>query len=154
MTYLSFQSVLRKTQCTRSARRKTPLDGAIRSGFLVARRTRPCAARHGGVAPVEMLIDASSSVELTGLACVWNIVRSSDLHLPPRPVAKVVTQKAHPPSNVMVQRPNEVEFLSEVLGTIEDLPEGFAERLAKLVADKPEDRAEAIRRLIEEHSGD
>ena len=54
----------------------------------------------------------------------------------------------------MVQRPNELEFLAEVLAEIEDLPEGFAERLAKLVADKPEDRAEAIRRLIEEHSGD
>jgi hypothetical protein len=50
-------------------------------------------------------------------------------------------------------RPNELEFLAQVLGTIEDLPEGLAERLAKLVADKPEDRADAIRRLIEEHSG-
>ena len=81
-------------------------------------------------------------------------MRSSGLHLPPQPVAKVVTQKAFSPSNVMVQRPNELEFLSEVLGKIEGLPEGFAERLAKLIADKPENRAEAIRRLIEEHSGD
>jgi hypothetical protein len=54
----------------------------------------------------------------------------------------------------MVQRPTELEFLSGVLGEIEGLPEGFAERLAELVAAKPENRAEAIRRLIEEHSGD
>jgi hypothetical protein len=93
-------------------------------------------------------------VELTGLAFVWNIVRSSGLHLPPQPVAKLVTRKACPPSELMVQRPNELEFLSEVLGEIEGLPEGFAERLAELVAGKPENRAEAIRRLIEEHSGD
>ena len=54
----------------------------------------------------------------------------------------------------MVQRPNEVEFLSEVLRKIEGLPEGLAERLTKLVADEPDDRAEAIRRLLEEHFGD
>jgi len=62
----------------------------------------------------------------------------------------LVTQKAHPPANAIVQRPNELEFLSEVLGEIEDLPEGFAERLAELVAGKPENRAEAIRKLFEE----
>ena len=54
----------------------------------------------------------------------------------------------------MVERPNELEFLAEVLGRVENLPAGFAERLSQLIADKPEDRAEAIRRLIEEHSGD
>ena len=54
----------------------------------------------------------------------------------------------------MAQRPNELEFLAEVLAKIEDLPEGFADRLTKLVAEKTDDRAEAIRRLIEEHSGD
>ena len=54
----------------------------------------------------------------------------------------------------MVERPNESEFLAEVLSRVENLPEGFAERLATLVADKPDDRAEAIRRLIEEHAGD
>lgn len=54
----------------------------------------------------------------------------------------------------MAQRPSDVEFLSEVLATIEDLPEGLADRLAKLVAERPPDRPEAIRRLIEEHSGD
>ena len=53
----------------------------------------------------------------------------------------------------MVERPNELEFLAEVLGQVEDLPQGFAERLAKLVADRPEDRADAICRLIEEYAG-
>lgn len=53
----------------------------------------------------------------------------------------------------MVERPNESEFLAEVLSQVENLPEGFVERLAKLIADKQEDRADAIRRLIEEHSG-
>jgi hypothetical protein len=53
----------------------------------------------------------------------------------------------------MVPRPNEVEFLSAVLAQVEGLPEGLAERLLKLVAERPEDRAEAIRRLIEEHCG-
>jgi hypothetical protein len=72
-------------------------------------------------------------VELTGSACVWAIV---------------------PPGEaLMVERPNELEFLAEVLGQVENLPEGFAERLAKLVAEKPADRAEAIRRLIEELAG-
>lgn len=52
----------------------------------------------------------------------------------------------------MLQRPNELEFLKQVLGQLEDLPEHLAERLAQLIADKPEDRAEAIRRLIEDHS--
>ena len=54
----------------------------------------------------------------------------------------------------MVERPNELEFLAEVLGQVENLPDGFAERLTTLIADKPADRADAIRRLIEEHSGD
>jgi hypothetical protein len=54
----------------------------------------------------------------------------------------------------MSQRPSELEFLAEVLAEVEDLPEGLAERFATLVADKPENRAEAIRRLLEEHSGD
>jgi hypothetical protein len=54
---------------------------------------------------------------------------------------------------VMAKRPNEIEFLSEVLTQVEDLPEGFAERLTRLVTDKTQDRAEAIRRLIEENVG-
>jgi hypothetical protein len=54
----------------------------------------------------------------------------------------------------MALRPTELEFLAEVLAKTENLPPGFAERLAKLIAGKPEDRADAIRRLIEEHSGD
>ena len=52
----------------------------------------------------------------------------------------------------MQQRPNELEFLKEVLGQIEDLPEHLAERLVELVESKPEARAQAIRRLLEEHS--
>ena len=39
-----------------------------------------------------------SRVELTGVACVWTIVRSSHLHLAPQPVAKVVTHKGYPPA--------------------------------------------------------
>ena len=55
----------------------------------------------------------------------------------------------------MEQRPNAVEFLTEVLREIEGLPAGLAERLTKLVAEVPEEeRAEAIRRLIEEHAGE
>jgi hypothetical protein len=54
----------------------------------------------------------------------------------------------------MVERPNESEFLAEVLAQVKDLPAGFAERLAHLIAEQKEDRAEAIRRLIEEHVGD
>jgi len=54
----------------------------------------------------------------------------------------------------MALRPTELEFLAAVLAKVEGLPAGFAERLAKLIADEPEDRADAIRRLIEEHSGD
>jgi hypothetical protein len=54
----------------------------------------------------------------------------------------------------MSQRPSELEFLAAVLGGIDDLPQGLAERLAKLAAEKPENRADAIRRLLEEHSGE
>jgi glutamate synthase domain-containing protein 3 len=52
----------------------------------------------------------------------------------------------------MQQRPNELEFLKEVLAEVEDLPQDLARRLVELVEAKPEDRAQAIRRLIEEHS--
>ena len=52
----------------------------------------------------------------------------------------------------MQQRPGELEFLKEVLGQLEGLPEGFSEKLLELVAAKPEERAQAIRRLIEEHT--
>ncbi|HLE72346.1 MAG TPA: hypothetical protein VJH87_21890 [Vicinamibacteria bacterium] len=54
-------------------------------------------------------------------------------------------------------RPNEREFFSQVLEKVEDLPEGLSERLLKLVDEAPEaleERAETIRRLIEEHSRD
>jgi hypothetical protein len=52
----------------------------------------------------------------------------------------------------MQQRPDEIEFLKQVLGQLEGLPEGFALKLLQLVAAMPEERAEAIRKLIEEHS--
>jgi hypothetical protein len=57
-------------------------------------------------------------------------------------------------------RPNEREFLSRVLEKVEDLPEGLSERLLKLLDEAPEaleaieQRADAIRKLIEEHSRD
>ena len=52
----------------------------------------------------------------------------------------------------MQQRPSELEFLKEVLGQVEGLPDRLAERLVELVQQKPEDRAQAIRLLIEELS--
>jgi hypothetical protein len=54
----------------------------------------------------------------------------------------------------MAERPNETEFLTEVLSAVEGLPAGFAERLLKLVAENPADRGDAIRKLIEEHAGE
>jgi hypothetical protein len=54
-------------------------------------------------------------------------------------------------------RPDEREFLSQVLENLEDLPQGLRERLLKLVGDPPEageDRSDVIRRLLEEHSRD
>jgi hypothetical protein len=49
-----------------------------------------------------------------------------------------------------MQRPNDREFLAAVLETMDDLPEGFAERLVALIAEGGEERAQAIRQLIEE----
>jgi hypothetical protein len=49
-----------------------------------------------------------------------------------------------------MQRPNDREFLAAVLETMDDLPEGFAERLVTLIAEGGEERAQAIRQLIEE----
>ncbi len=46
------------------------------------------------------------------------------------------------------------EFFSRVLEKVEDLPEGLSEQLLKLVDESPEDRADAIRRLLEEHARD
>lgn len=51
-------------------------------------------------------------------------------------------------------RPDDREFLSEVLQNVEDLPEGLSERLLKLLDEPPEDRADAIRRVLEEGSRD
>jgi hypothetical protein len=47
-------------------------------------------------------------------------------------------------------RPNEREFLQEVLRDLADLPEGFARRFLELFDGKDPDRAEAIRRLFED----
>ena len=54
----------------------------------------------------------------------------------------------------MVHPPNEREFLSAVLERIQGLPKGFGERLARLIEEGPEDRAEAIRKLIVETTRD
>jgi hypothetical protein len=49
-----------------------------------------------------------------------------------------------------MQRPNEREFLREVLRDMDALPEGLADRLVEVVDRKAVDRAEAIRKLFEE----
>lgn len=51
-----------------------------------------------------------------------------------------------------MQRPDPREFLRSVLTEIEDLPDGFADRLEKLLDQPPEDgeRADAIQKLIED----
>ncbi len=54
-------------------------------------------------------------------------------------------------------RPDESEFFSEVLERVEDLPEGLRERLLKVIEAPPEaplERADALRRAIEEASRD
>ena len=51
-------------------------------------------------------------------------------------------------------RSDQREFLSRVLEKVEDLPEGLSERLLKLLDDAPEERADALRRLFEEHARD
>jgi hypothetical protein len=52
----------------------------------------------------------------------------------------------------MQQRPSELDFLKDVLGELEGLPEQLSERLLELVKAKPEDRAQKLRELIEEHT--
>jgi hypothetical protein len=49
-----------------------------------------------------------------------------------------------------MQRPNEREFLQQVLGEIDDLPEGLAERLVEVLDRTAGDRAEALRKLFED----
>jgi hypothetical protein len=57
-------------------------------------------------------------------------------------------------------RPDESEFFSQVLEKVEDLPEGLRERLLKIIEGFPEaleaneQRADALRRAIEEGSRD
>jgi hypothetical protein len=49
-----------------------------------------------------------------------------------------------------MHRPNEREFLREVLREIDGLPEGLADRLAEVVDRPTGDRGDAIRQLFEE----
>ena len=49
-----------------------------------------------------------------------------------------------------LQRPNPREVLRSVLDQIEDLPEGFADRLESLVDLPHDERTDAIQQLIEE----
>ena len=49
-----------------------------------------------------------------------------------------------------MQRPNEREFLQQVLGEIDDLPEGLADRFVEVFDRKAGDRADAIRKLFED----
>ena len=49
---------------------------------------------------------------------------------------------------------SEKDFFRDVLEGIEGLPEGLSERLLKLLEEPSEDRADALRLVIEEHSRD
>ena len=51
-----------------------------------------------------------------------------------------------------MHRPNEREFLAEVLGELPDLPQGLPERFVELLDKDDKDRASAIRALFEEYS--
>lgn len=53
-----------------------------------------------------------------------------------------------------MQRPNEREFLAEVLRDLPDLPEGLAERIMSLLDESETKRAAAIAKLFEEFSGE
>ncbi len=47
---------------------------------------------------------------------------------------------------------SESEFFRDVLQDVEGLPEGLSDRLLKLLEEPSEDRADALRRVIEEYS--
>jgi hypothetical protein len=49
-----------------------------------------------------------------------------------------------------MQRPNEREFLQQVLRDIDGLPAGLAERLLEVFDARGQDRADALRALFEE----
>ncbi len=51
-------------------------------------------------------------------------------------------------------RPNEREFLQQVLETLKDPPPGLAQRFTEILGRKDIDRAQAIRQLFEELAGD
>ena len=51
-----------------------------------------------------------------------------------------------------MNRPNEQEFMAEVLRELPDVPEGLTKKLAELVENKDQDRAQLIKALFEEAS--
>ena len=51
-------------------------------------------------------------------------------------------------------RPNEREFLQQVLETLKDPPPGLAQRFSEILGGKDVDRAQAIRQLFEDLGGD
>jgi len=53
-----------------------------------------------------------------------------------------------------MQRPNEQEFLHQVLETLKDLPPELAQRFAEILKKKDVDRSQAIRELFEEFAGE
>ena len=53
-----------------------------------------------------------------------------------------------------MHRPSEREFLSAVLEALDDLPEGFAERMTALLDQEVDDRSQAVQELIEDATRD
>ncbi len=53
-----------------------------------------------------------------------------------------------------MQRPSAQEFLLKVLEALEELPPDFARRLAEILAQTDVDRPQAIRKLIEDSTGE
>jgi hypothetical protein len=53
-----------------------------------------------------------------------------------------------------MHRPSAQEFLLKVLGELEALPQDFAKRFAEIVKTTDEDRAQAIRKLVEDVTRD
>jgi len=51
-------------------------------------------------------------------------------------------------------RPNEREFLQQVLQTLKELPPGLAQRFTEILGRKDVDRPQAIRQLFEDLTGD
>ncbi len=51
-------------------------------------------------------------------------------------------------------RSDELEFFSQVLSSVEGLPDGLSERLLTVASEATDDRADAIRRILEEYCRD